>query len=497
MDLILALIAVAGGAYGLTKIFNSKDIERASHAAPNSFTHEQGYWIWCPVVGSWSQMTNGRDVMTRVCGTIFFPLDIVAMGPLFRGAGALLKMTPEAMTSLAQVYRGGLGPVKQALLRGVFGSGAVQVTEAEAKTMLLGLLRSTQGRSLLVVGTEGAKNHAVAYVVVNNAVWKLNGGILKFADMVNKERMLRLSKSAAQVFYRRMNTIQVVPILTQDFPSVIRWWQQRAGLNMFSAFRNAAAQMGVKAAVPRGCGDSLIIVMKHMAAEGMIESSEALARLTPSYGTIPLHVTRVLAGGTRQMLVKNPFRALYGTALQGGLKTGGITFMSGLGKNMPSFFDMDNYVPPPPGRPEAQSGSDTEPLEGPEHFDFLRQLPALLGFDLGYQEGRAPAAGEVSVHGLFYTDNPGFQPDCIIAQKVMDLEISPAAANAGFPKSVQVGVPPPTLHEVDVPVPAMEIPPLKPVAPIGPVPPPKPLSGSKPVAENTRLIDGSSSRMPS
>jgi hypothetical protein len=493
MEILLGLIAVAGGAYGLTKIFDTKDIERASHAAPGSFKFEQGAWIFVPIVGSWSQMTHGRDVMTRVCGTIFFPLDVFAAGPLLRGAGALLKMTPEALGTLRYVYQGGLGPAKQALLKGIFGAGAVQVAEVEAKALLMNMLRTSQGRSLLVVGTEGAKNHAVAYVLVNDSVWKLNGGLLKFASLVNEERLLQLSEEAARTFYQRMNTIQVVPILTQDFPSVIHWWQQRAGYTMLKAFKNAATQMGVKAALPRGCGDSLIIIMKHMAAEGMIGGSEALSKLSPSYWTVPLHVTRTLAAGG-QMLVKNPFRAIYGTALQGGLKTAGISFMTGMGKSMPMMFDMNNYVPAPGNRRAPAPDSGYESLEGTDNFDFLRQMPSFLGFDMDYSE-MMPMGG-VAVRDLFYSRNHSFEPDCIIAQKVMDLETSPSSANMGFPASIPVGVPPPILHEIEIPATLPSIPPLNPVAPIGPVPPPPPLSSSKPVAENTGLIDGSGSTIP-
>src|SRR4051812_24522691 len=101
---ILALVAFGGGGYGLSKIFDRGDIDRARHAPPGSFRHDTA-WVFCPGVGSWSMMANGRDVMTRVFGTVFFPLDVMGVAPLVRGTGALVKLTPQALSALTRIAR--------------------------------------------------------------------------------------------------------------------------------------------------------------------------------------------------------------------------------------------------------------------------------------------------------------------------------------------------------------------------------------------------------
>ena len=77
--------------------------------------------------------------------------------------------------------------------------------------------------------------------------------------------------------------------------------------------------------------------------------------------------------------------------------------------------------------------------------------------------GGLPPSGDVSVHGLFYSSNPGFQPDCIIAQKVMDLgSLYLPRPTPGFPMSVPVCVPAPDLARGDHPARSLHVPDAQP-----------------------------------
>jgi hypothetical protein len=259
--------------------------------------YEQGYWAFCPIVGSASMLLEGRTAFHKVAGGVFLVMDLTLVGPVMRGV--LIGTKAAASAGLRMVMnRGGGTLLQQQAMAQFIKTGGTLLTREAAEAMIQAKLRSG---NVLIVGAEtsaNAVNHVVAYMVEQGTgtVWRLHGGITQLAHIPGKY----VGREALTKTVGQLNTMSMYH-LAHSPAEVAAWWAKFAGSNSVTAFMRGGA--------PKGCAGSAVLILEHLSQQGAIQGVPAI---TGAARWMPLYLDRALGG-----YVLNPVNVLKGTMAHG------------------------------------------------------------------------------------------------------------------------------------------------------------------------------------
>lgn len=208
---IFLLLAAAGvltgvGGYVAYKDRQEREAQGLDPLPPE--LHETA-WGFVPFVGSLDQVLNGQNAWSQAGGAVFLVLDCTAIGGLVakgltRG-GVMFATRTGVQEGLALAARGG-GTASQraayANLTKAAAAGEIHLgARAGVEQQLMAWIRSTPG-PVIIAGSTGWRNHSVTYLIRNGKIWKLHGGISRFAFKVEGREAATLGATWMRQFNR-------------------------------------------------------------------------------------------------------------------------------------------------------------------------------------------------------------------------------------------------------------------------------------------------------
>lgn len=183
--LLAGALVLAGGVAAVAPSTASN--RRRHQQSPDDMLINSG-WVYVPGVGSLTQVWQARSGLERGVGIGLFALDVVTFG---MAGSAVFKLSAAGVRSLRAAGSGTISKLTQA--------GMKPMTEKAAQTHMMAQLKAGKA----IIGTEGALNHAVTYVMDGaGKIVRIHGGISK---------LLYPAKQYSQnAFKLSMNTFTVV-----------------------------------------------------------------------------------------------------------------------------------------------------------------------------------------------------------------------------------------------------------------------------------------------
>jgi hypothetical protein len=311
----LLLLLVAGGIMAWSRELGDGTL----NAAPRRLLHETN-WGYVPVVGSLDQMINGRNFLSQAAGGAFFILDATLVGPLVKLAakGVFFPLKVGLRSGLELLKRGGGSAAqKTALQKALLGSGhnSVRLMSEQAANELARSL--TRNGTHLLVGTEGALNHSVIWVIREGMLYKLHGGVLRFAAKTyGTEAGKTVTGNWLRSTFNTMSWYSTESFSDDVLKTVIKYWEAQG--------QNGALQSLCRAG---GCAYSQAYLMNELGLQGLKSTRFGLpilleqGRMAGRAGTHYLiNSSRVLSGTLSAGLTK-------GAGLATGKAAAGVTRM--------------------------------------------------------------------------------------------------------------------------------------------------------------------------
>lgn len=190
---ILALLAAAGVLTGIGGYVAYQDREAREEQGLEPLPPElhETAWGFVPFVGSLDQVLNGQNAWAQAGGAVFLVLDCTAVGGIaakgiMRG-GVMFATRVGVQDGLATAARGGGTVGQRAAYRNLTiaaAKGEIHLgARAGVEKQLMAWIRSTPG-PVIVAGSTGWRNHSVTYLLRDGRIWKLHGGVSRFAFKV-------------------------------------------------------------------------------------------------------------------------------------------------------------------------------------------------------------------------------------------------------------------------------------------------------------------------
>lgn len=319
----LAFAAVCGVGIALTMYGARKSArDRAKGGVQRSPHLHETKWGYVPFVGSYDQMVNGDNWASQLGGAVFLVLDATGIGSLVAkttsksaAKGGLLFMTRQtSREALEQVAAGGGTALQreayqelgEAAARGEISFGA------EAATAIEKQLADSSG-TWVVAGGTGWLNHSVTLLISNGRIFKLHGGVMRFAYPVS-EGVLREGAGEAGAkligdgWLQRFNRFTVYAgddLLTDAaLREQVGWWAR---------WSEGVGRLGVNHMLAPGCAGSQAILLERLG----IGAAGGAGRFVPYL----LDKGRI-ASGLGTSYVANTFKPMVANGIHAALMVG-------------------------------------------------------------------------------------------------------------------------------------------------------------------------------
>lgn len=315
---VIWLLLAAGVVLTGTGAYLAHEAEQEAQAkgapARKPELHETA-WGFVPFVGSMDQMINGANLWSKAGGAVFLVLDCSLVGGLVAKGltkGGILFATRTAVSEGVETVAKGGGTVAQrealARLAEASGRGEIRLGSKEAiDKVLQEQIKSATG-PVVIAGSTGWLNHSVTYLVMNGQVWKLHGGISRFAYKATQQEVGHLSTQ----WFRKFNRVSIYA--ADDLLTDVALREQ---IDFWGRYQAGFANQAANKLLAPGCAGSQAVLLERL---GLLNAP------TPSR-YIPYLLDRYRATGPfgAHYLV-NSWRPMAGNAIQAGT----ILSMAGL-----------------------------------------------------------------------------------------------------------------------------------------------------------------------